>query len=357
MLSSAIRARQWPVRAVGEDEGEMSQDYRVSCCPKHLAAGRRRQVKVIDCTIRDGGLLNNWEFDHSLVLKTFRALMEVGVDIMEVGYRSTEKVFDPGKFGPWRFCREDDLAQVVERSDMKLSTMVDIGKVEAPDIPHSRDTLIDVVRIATYAHQLEDCQRIIDHCLDCDYEVFVNLMAVSAISEPAMDRFLAAIADSPVRNFMLVDSFGALYPYHVRYLMIKYRDLLGDMAVGIHAHNSQQNAFANSIEAINMGADYCDATVHGIGRGAGNTQLELLLFYLNNPRYEIEPLLHLIEEYAGLRDDLRWGYHLPYVITGYLNEHPRSAMALMRTEDRYKVLDFYERLTADKPSGWGGGAI
>ena len=274
---------------------------------------------------------------------------------MEVGYRSTEKVFDPDKFGPWRFCREEDLARVAESSAMKLSTMVDIGKVEVSDIPHSRDTLIDVVRIATYAHQLEDCQRIIDHCMDSEYEVFVNLMAVSAIGEREMDTFLQAISDGPVRNFTLVDSFGALYPYHVRYLMIKYRDLLGDMAVGIHA--SQQNAFANSIEAIIMGAEYCDATVHGIGRGAGNTQLELLLFYLNNPRYRIEPLLGLIEDYADLRDDLRWGYHLPYVITGYLNEHPRSAMALMRTEDRYKVLDFYHRLAQGKPEGWGGGAI
>ncbi len=331
----------------------MKNEYRVQCCPRHLAAGRRSQVRVIDCTIRDGGLLNAWQFDHSLVRKTFRALMEVGVDIMEVGYRSSDKVFDKRKVGPWRFCTEEDLARVTERSDMKLSTMVDIGKVERADIPRCDDTIIDVVRIATYAHQLDECLDIVEHCLDCGYEVFVNLMAVSAITEEAMDTFLEAIARTDVKNFTLVDSFGALYPYHVRHLFIKYREYLGDMTVGIHAHNSQQNAFANTIEAINMGADYADATVHGIGRGAGNTQLELLLFYLNNPRYDIKPLLRLIEDYAHLRDDLRWGYHLPYVITGYLNEHPRSAMALMNTADRYKVLDFYDKLLAGKPDGWG----
>lgn len=330
----------------------VKHEYRVRCCPRHLAAGRRKQIKVIDCTIRDGGLLNAWQFDHSLVKKTFNALMRVGVDIMEVGYRSTEKVFDPEKFGPWRFCTEDDLAQVVERSDMKLSTMVDIGKVEKSNIPHSRDTVIDVVRVATYAHQLDECLDIVEHCMSCEYEVHVNLMAVSAITEPAMDRFLERLATEPLDNFTLVDSFGALYPYHVRHLMIKYRELLGDLTIGIHAHNSQQNAFANTIEAINMGADFADATVHGIGRGAGNTQLELLLFYLNNPRYKIEPLLDLIEDYAQLRDDLRWGYHLPYVITGYLNEHPRSAMALMKTDERYKVLEFFHKLLENKPPGW-----
>ncbi len=331
----------------------MKHDYRVQCCPRHLAAGRRRDVKVIDCTIRDGGLMNNWEFDHELVKKTFHALMNVGVDIMEIGYRSSNKVFDPDKVGPWRFCWEDDLAQVSESSAMQLSTMVDIGKVEPADIPHSRDTIIDVVRIATYAHQLDECREIVDHCLSSDYDVFVNLMAVSAITEDEMDGFLSAIADSGVQHFTIVDSFGALFPYHVRHLMIKYREFLPKMTIGIHAHNSQQNAFANTIEAINMGADYADATVHGIGRGAGNTQLELLLFYLNNPRYNVEPLLGLIDDYANLRDDLRWGYHLPYVITGFLNEHPRSAMALMKTEERYKVLDFYQQLLEDKPDGWG----
>jgi 4-hydroxy 2-oxovalerate aldolase len=331
----------------------MTHDYRVQCCPRHLAPGRRNQVKVIDCTVRDGGLMNNWSFDHELVKKTFRALMHVGVDIMEVGYRSSSKVFDPDKYGPWRFCWEDDLAQVVERGDMQLATMVDIGKVEKKDIPHTSDTLIDVVRIATYAHQIEECREIIDHCLECGYDVFLNLMAVSAITEKEMDDFLEAVAKTPVQHVTLVDSFGALYPYHVRYLVIKYREYLGDRTLGIHAHNSQQNAFANTIEAINMGVEYADATVHGIGRGSGNTQLELLLFYLNNPRYDVEPLLDLIEDYGYLRDDLRWGYHLPYVITGYLNEHPRSAMALMDTDDRYKVFDFYRRLKGNKPEGWG----
>jgi len=330
----------------------MKHDYRVQCCPRHLAAGRRRDVKVIDCTIRDGGLMNNWEFEHELVKKTFRALMHVGVDIMEIGYRSSGKVFDPDKYGPWRFCWEEDLAQVTENSEMKLSTMVDIGKVERSDIPRCEDTIVDVVRIATYAHQIDECLDIVDHCLQCEYEVFVNLMAVSAITEKEMDEFLERIAGTEVRHFTLVDSFGALYPYHVRHLMTKYREYLPQMTVGIHAHNSQQNAFANTIEAINMGAEYADASVHGIGRGAGNTQLELLLLYLDNPRYDVDPLLDLIEDFGYLRDDLRWGYHLPYVITGYLNEHPRSAMALMKTEGRYKVYDFYKQLLDNKPAGW-----
>ena len=90
--------------------------------------------------------------------------------------------------------------------------------------------------------------------------------------------------------------------------------------------------------------DFVDATVTGIGRGAGNCPLELLLFYLDNPRYDVAPVLDLVETFAALKDDLRWGYHLPYAITGYYNLHPRGGIERMNREDRYQVRDMYEQL-------------
>ena len=105
--------------------------------------------------------------------------------------------------------------------------------------------------------------------------------------------------------------------------------------MGVHFHNNQQQAFANSIVAIDEGVDFVDATVHGMGRGAGNTPLELLLFYLDNPRYEVGPVLELVDEYARMREELLWGYHLPYAITGYFNVHPRSAIEQMSQRERY----------------------
>ena len=88
--------------------------------------------------------------------------------------------------------------------------------------------------------------------------------------------------------------------------------------------------------------DFVDATVHGMGRGAGNCPLELLLFYLDNPRYDVQPVLDLVESFANRRDDLRWGYHLPYAITGFFNIHPKSGIARMGEERRYQVLDMYQ---------------
>ncbi|HND33416.1 MAG TPA: nucleoid-structuring protein H-NS, partial [Myxococcota bacterium] len=111
---------------------------------------------------------------------------------------------------------------------------------------------------------------------------------------------------------------------------------------------------ANTISAIDEGVDIVDATIHGMGRGAGNCPLELLLFYLDNPRYDVREVLDLVEHFAYLRDELRWGYHLPYAITGFYNVHPRSGIQRMMSDDRYNCREMYESL-AGRFGERGGG--
>jgi 4-hydroxy 2-oxovalerate aldolase len=323
----------------------MGIDYRIPCCPDGLVTDRRRRVQVLDCTIRDGGICNNWYFDHALVNRCFTALAESRVDYMEVGYRTREGVFGRDKVGPWRFCDEEELQRVVAPGRIKLSAMVDIGRIGETDIPRKQDTVIDVVRVAAYAHQMDEALRIANDCIDKGYETFLQLMAVSEVSVDELDKVLMQIAASEVHAVYIVDSYGALFPYHVRYLVRKYMNYLGGTKrVGAHFHNNQQQAFANTIAAIDEGVDFVDATIHGIGRGAGNCPLELLLFYLDNPKYDASPILDLVDEFATLRDSLRWGYHLPYAITGYFNTHPRDGIRRMSSDDRYKCRDFYESL-------------
>ena len=103
----------------------MGLDYRVRCCPDGLVTDRRRRIKVLDCTIRDGGICNNWAFDKPMVKRTFTALRDAGIDYMEVGYRSEQGAFDRSSTGIWRFCDEEDLREVVEPSEMRLSVMLD----------------------------------------------------------------------------------------------------------------------------------------------------------------------------------------------------------------------------------------
>ena len=323
----------------------MGLDTRVNCCPDGLVTDRKRRIKVLDCTIRDGGICNQWDFDSVFVRSVFEALVAAGIDYMEIGYKTQQGVYSRDDVGPWRFCEETDLAQVVRPSPLKVATMVDIGRVAGKDIPRCDDTAIDVIRIATYAHQMDAALELLDRCLEQGFETFMNVMAVSTLSPDDVDTFLTRLAGSGVHNVALVDSFGALYPYHVRYLVHKYMNYLGEgIKVGVHFHNTQQQAFANSIAAIDEGVDFVDATLHGIGRGAGNCPLELLLFYLDNPKYNVRPILDLVEEFAAMRDNLRWGYHLPYAISGFFNIHPRSAIDRMARADRYQVREMYESL-------------
>lgn len=327
----------------------MEQDYRVSCCPAGLVSEQNNRIKVLDCTIRDGGICNDWDFDVPTVKRVYDSLSNSGVDYMEIGYQSKPGLFDPKDVGLWRFCEENALKEVVQgsTSKMKLCTMIDVGRIRPEDIPPAVDSSIDVLRIATYAHQMDDALVLLNDALNKGYETFINVMAVSTLPPEKVDVFLKELAGSGVHNVAIVDSFGAMYPYHIRYLVQKYRSILGtNIGLGVHCHNNQQQAFANSIAAADEGVDFIDATIFGMGRGAGNCPLELLLFYLNNPKHSIEPILELTEHFVKLRYDLLWGYHMPYAITGYLNLHPRSAIEQMAGENRAEVVELYQKLAS-----------
>lgn len=328
----------------------MGLDYRVRCCPDGLMTDRRRDVRVLDCTIRDGGCTNGWQFDMDLVRSTVLALDAAGVDIIEIGYQTAEGVYDRDAVGPWRFCDEDVLRQATEGVRARISCMLDMGRFGIDDLRPAEDSVVDVLRIASYGEDVPEAIELAHAAIDQGYEAHINVMAVSTNTPQEVDAFLEHLRGSRVSDVAVVDSFGALYPHHLRYLLRKYKNWLRpDQRVGVHLHNNQGVAFANTVIAIEEGADTADATVFGMGRGAGNCPLELLLMYLDDEAHDPRALFPLLERFAELRDDIRWGYHPAYAITGWLNRHPRDAIRHMKTDHPYDVTDFFDRLTADRP--------
>jgi len=307
----------------------------------------RPQIKVLDCTIRDGGLNNKWQFSDEIVRKVFLALSAAGVDYMEVGYKSSEKYFSREEHGAWKFCTEEDIKRIVGDTDtkMKLSAMADIGRIDSEDIPLKKDSILDMIRVACYAKEIDKAIALAHECLDKGYEATINLMAVSKILERDLDEALDDLSKSDVPVVYLVDSFGALYSEQIHFLLKKYFEALPGKELGIHTHNNQQLAFANTIEAIIAGANRLDASLYGMGRGAGNCTLELLLSFLKNPKFDIRPLIEIIQEiFIPMKAEIEWGYHIPYLITGTLNEHPRSAMKIMGSKELPNLRQFYEEL-------------
>lgn len=309
----------------------------------------RPEIKVIDCTVRDGGLMNKWQFDDKFVRHVYDSLSKAGVDYMEIGYLSSEGMFSRDEMGPWKFCAEEDLKRIINGSEkkIKLSAMADIGRIEYHDIPPKSESSLDMIRVACYVHQVDAAIDLAHHCIDKGYETTINLMAVSTVGLRDLDEALADLSKSRVPIIYLVDSFGAFYSEDIETLAKRYMESLPGKTIGIHSHNNQQLAFANTITSIICGINYLDATLYGIGRGAGNCPLELLLSFLKNPKFKVRPLIEVIEhEILPWSKKIDWGYFIPYMITGVLNQHPRTAMALMESENSHKVTDFYDQATS-----------
>ncbi len=314
--------------------------------------GYRPEIKVLDATLRDGGLVNNFRFSDEFIKDLYTANVKAGVDYMEMGYKVSKEMFDVDKFGKLKFCDEDYLRSIVGDNDtaLKLAVMADVGRCDYKnDILNKNDSVIDLIRVATYIHQMPAAIDIIEDAASKGYEVTCNIMAVSNTQESEIKVALDLLGQSPVNVIYLVDSFGSLYPEEVARLCDTYLEAGAKYGkeIGIHAHNNLQLAFANTIEAVGDGVNWLDATYGEMGRGAGNCGMELLLGFLRNPKFNIYPVIQFLEKY---RDNLKeegakWGYDLQYLMTGMLNQHPRTAIAFTN-EDRKDYTEFYREVVA-----------
>ena len=310
----------------------------------------RTDVKVLDATIRDGGLVNGFYFTDEFVNELYRTNVKAGVDYMEFGYKASKDMFDVNKFGKWKFCDEDDIRAIVgdNNSDLKISVMADVGRCDyKKDIIDRKDSVIDMVRVATYINTMPAAIHMIEDAKEKGYEVTCNIMAISNAQESDLDTALKMLAETNVDGVYLVDSYGSLYPEQIRALSDKYVDAMDAAGkyVGIHAHNNQQLAFANTIESMTRGVSLLDATMSSMGRGAGNCAMELLLGFLKNPKYNLFPVLKFVEtQMMALKEQgVVWGYDIPYFLTGRLNLHPSSAIDCMKA-GRTDYTDFYTEL-------------
>ena len=311
----------------------------------------REDIKVFDCTIRDGGLVNNYHFTDEFVKAHYETCVAAGVDYMEIGKNVSPTIMSEDEYGPWNFCKEADIRKIVGNNDtnMKIAVMADIGRSLKEELIPKSESVVDMIRIATYIHQLPAAIELIEDALSKGYETTVNIMAISKSFDDELDEVLDALSKTNVDIIYIADSFGSFYPEQIKKLTEKYLKVAeaSGKKVGIHAHNNLQLAYANTIEAMMYGTSFLDVTISGLGRGAGNCPLELLIGFLKNPKYKLMPVLKFIEEYiVPLEKELDWGYSIPYMLTGQLNEHPRPAMKA-RDEKDTNYREFYRNLLAE----------
>lgn len=270
---------------------------------------------------------------------------------MEIGYKNSKKLFSPKEYGKWKFCDDDDIKRVIEgvESNTKISVMVDVDRVDVDDVLPAKDSVVKMIRVASYVKDIDKAINLVNHFAGKGYETTVNIMAISKALDNELNECLNQLErECKAGVVYIVDSYGALYQETTEFLIKKAKGILKTKEVGIHAHNNQQLAFGNTIEAIIHDANFVDGTVYGLGRAAGNCPLELILGFLKNPKFDIRPVLDLIsKEFVPLREKMEWGYIIPYAITGILDEHPRAAMALRDTDKKENYREFYEGLIGE----------
>lgn len=317
--------------------------------------GVRESIRVIDATLRDGGIVNDFFFTDEFVKELYKTNIEAGVDYMEVGYKASKKLFDKSKFGKWKFCDDEDIIKVIgDNADkkVKLAVMADVGRCDfREDIRPRSESPVDLIRVACYVHQIPGALEIIEDAKKKGYEVSCNIMAISTAQEGDIKVALDMIGQSPVDCIYIVDSYGSIFPEQMQRICALYKEYADkyNKQLGIHAHNNQQLAFANTIEACGDGVDWLDATYNGMGRGAGNCFIENLLAFLKNPKYKVYETLKFIEKYMLQlkKDGVVWGYDVPYLVTGYLNQHPRAAMAFSK-DKRTDYSKFFDEVIAQE---------
>lgn len=311
----------------------------------------REKIKVLDCTIRDGGLMNKHEFEPRFVREVYKAISQAGVDYMEIGYKNSRRLFSSKEFGRWKFCDDEDIRKVIDGipSRTKISVMVDVDRVDTEDVLPKKDSPVDMIRVATYVKDVDKAIYLVNHFADKGYETTVNIMAISRALDNELTECLQQLErESKAQIVYIVDSFGSLYQETTEFLVKKAKSILKTKEIGMHAHNNQQLAFGNTIEAIIHDANYVDGSIFGLGRAAGNCPTELILGFLKNPKYDIRPILDVIsKEFIPLQKKIEWGYFIPYAITGILDEHPRTAIALRESDKKENYREYYESLISE----------
>lgn len=313
-------------------------------------------INFLDCTLRDGGYYNSWDFNVSRAKELIGGLNASGCQIIEVGYKSP-----PSKkkyYGLFKYCNEDYLGFLQKADNSEYCFMIDIKEFichndideEALNkcIRHADNSVFSWVRLATHFNTVEYIPKFVSYFKEKGYKVGFNLMGGSLLSLEQIKRGVE-IGSMDVDVFYIADSFGSFYPEDVKRLIGYIRKHYSG-ALGIHTHDNQGMAYANTLAAIEEGVTFIDGTVTGMGRGAGNLLTEqFLLGYsnkFNDDRYNASPLLPIISDYfSPMKSEYQWGYSYSYMLSGLKNIHQSYCQSLIE-DTRFTSREVSEILEA-----------
>jgi len=301
-------------------------------------------MKIMDCTLRDGGYNCQWNFDINLVNNYLKSLEKSNIEAVEIGFKTVNQNKDCGMFGKLtdEFINENlNIPNIEFIGVMINSKEYDYESVKR-DFKYVYETQYNLVRIATYYKDIEKT-RLIARCLKgLGYIVSINLMQSSLESYHNIFKTCQYIQSWDTIDILyLADSLGNMSENDI---INSYEHLKKGWKgkIGFHGHNNKNNALVNSLEAVdNFDIDFVDSTMIGMGRGAGNTQTEYLILELNKRgygEYDINPIISVMGDFYKLKNELKWGSNIFYYLAADYNIHPTYVQTMIERKYNFKKI-------------------
>ena len=308
-------------------------------------------MTILDCTLRDGGYYTNWDFDSSLVDTYIKVFNQLPVDYLEVGYRSQ---LLPGYIGKYFYCPISVLEDLKAKSNKKLVIILnekDVRANDAEELLKPIKGLVTMVRMAIDPKNFKRALDLANRVKELGFEVAFNVMYMSTWKEDRDFIDLLPQVEGIADYFYMVDSFGGVYPVDVKETIALVRSKT-NVKLGFHGHNNLEMALANTLVAIEEGVDIVDATITGMGRGAGNLKTELLLTALlakGKLEFDYNELSKVVDAFTELQNEHEWGTNLPYMVSG-ANSLPQKQVMEWVTK-RYYSFNSIIRALNNKSQG------
>lgn len=314
-----------------------------------------QKINVLDCTLRDGGCVNNFNFGYEYMNKIISGLEEAFVDAIECGYLDSNNGTEDGRT---QFNSEEAIEKSLlvngKKEGISYLAMMDYGKYDANKLPLCSEKTVDGIRLAFHKEAIEGALEEGKIVLEKGYQLFIQPMIAKRYSDSEMISLINRVNElEEVAAFYLVDSFGEMRLNEVKHLMylIDY-NLNRGIAMGFHSHNNLQLSYSNAVAILEMNLNrnlYIDSSIMGMGKGAGNLNTELIIDYLNleyQKEYKIAPLLTVIDEVINplLYMGNKWGYSIEFYLSSIAHCSPTYANYYYN-KHTLKVSQIFELLT------------
>lgn len=300
------------------------------------------EIKLLDCTMRDGGYLNDWKFGHDNLINLFERLVSAEMDIIEVGFLDERRDFDPDRSIMPDTESVGRIFGSLDRGTSMIVGMIDYGTCEISRIQPCQESFLDGIRVIFKKHLRREA---IDFCRKLKglgYQVFAQAVSITSYTDEEFRDLIHLVNELQPFAMSLVDTYGLLYENSLlHYFCMADEGLSPEIGLGYHAHNNFQLAYANCIAALGRNLSrtvVVDGTLYGMGKSAGNAPVELLATYLNEQfgkRYQISQLLEAIDvTLLDIYRNVHWGYSFTFFLSASNACHPNYVTYL---QDKKKL--------------------